>query len=194
MMLRHLVTELLRGSQLPRHRVAILAILCLAAFAGDNGLAAPTIREIETFDEFSEHRTSLNGLVVQGIDFKSHHVNWEKLNVRGTVFLGCRFRSNNQLKLLWRGAVIFPELSDLPYNPYRSELYTPGETGVSCRLTSFLHRLSSAPQERKKALATKSGREPHDLAREPNCPPSQVASGSLKPCPYRAPSHHGHYV
>ena len=67
-MLTHLVTELLKGGQNPRHRVAILAILCLAAsvaFASDNGSAVPTIREIETFEEFSEHRTSLKGLVVQ---------------------------------------------------------------------------------------------------------------------------------
>lgn len=47
--------------------------------------------------------------------------------VRGAVFLGCTFESGAENRLRDRGALIFPVIPDVPFNPYRSELYTPAE-------------------------------------------------------------------
>jgi predicted Rossmann-fold nucleotide-binding protein len=66
--------------------------------------------------------------VVQGLDFSNAEIDFGKLDVRGTVFLGCRFASPQvEHDLLLRGAIVFPRFEGLPYDPYRAALYSPEE-------------------------------------------------------------------
>lgn len=81
--------------------------------------------EIETLDELRRQGLSLRDGVVQGLDLRKVDIDWSKVDVQGTVFLGCTFAGEEDpARLLRRGALIFPRLPDLPYNPYRSQLYT----------------------------------------------------------------------
>lgn len=81
--------------------------------------------QIESFEALARQGDDLRGCVVQGLDLRSFDAHWETIDVRGTVFLGCRFRdARDEADLVLRGAVLFPALPDLPYDPYRHSLYT----------------------------------------------------------------------
>ena len=49
------------------------------------------------------------------------------LDVQGAIFLGCTFDDGVEDSLRSRGALIFPRLETVPFNPYRGQLYTPQE-------------------------------------------------------------------
>jgi len=84
-----------------------------------------TVGEIETLDQILKRAASVRGGVVQGLDFRSTGIDWSPIDVEGTVFLGCTFASEDDVgRLMRRGALVFPRLPDLPYDPYRSRLYT----------------------------------------------------------------------
>ena len=51
----------------------------------------------------------------------------EKLDVEGAIFLGCTFDQEVEEGLRRRGALIFPKLEGVPFDPYRAGLYTPRE-------------------------------------------------------------------
>jgi predicted Rossmann-fold nucleotide-binding protein len=86
--------------------------------------------EIETFDDLgaalAEGR-DLAGWVIHAIDLRGlpdlGACRWD-----GAIFLGCTFRDDAQrLAFSHAGAAIFPPLSGLPYDPYRTGLYTVQE-------------------------------------------------------------------
>ena len=84
-----------------------------------------TTVEIESLDALRRAGTDLRGCAVQGLDLRGFEADWQAMNVRGTVFLGCRFRdAHDEADLVRLGAVLFPALDDLPYSPYRHSLYT----------------------------------------------------------------------
>ena len=86
------------------------------------------IRELDSLDSFLKNKGQLHCSVVQGLDFCDVDLDWDKLNFTGAVFLGCTFPKEVTVDFLVNsGAVIFPTLPDLPYNPYRSELYSREE-------------------------------------------------------------------
>lgn len=83
--------------------------------------------EIESLDDFVAHlagATSLNGWCVQSVDLTGRSADLDRVVVRGAVFLGCRFDPGTEEWLRRRGAVIFPTLPELPFDPYRPRLYT----------------------------------------------------------------------
>ena len=75
----------------------------------------------------AEQGSSLENAVVHGLDFQQTPIMWQKIDVRGAVFLGCKFGSNDESLLVGRGALVFPGFRNLPYDPYRWTLYTPAE-------------------------------------------------------------------
>ena len=80
--------------------------------------------EIETLDEFDA--TVSDGLderVVQSLDLTGRSEVLRRTSVRSTIFLGCRFETGVDVDLHDRGALVFPRLPDLPFNPYRPRLY-----------------------------------------------------------------------
>jgi len=86
------------------------------------------IREIDTFSALSRQEGQLNCAVVQGLDLRLEDIDWQNLHCAGAVFLGCHFPDHVDLNVIRdKGAVIFPRLPNLPYNPYRHSVYTREE-------------------------------------------------------------------
>lgn len=86
--------------------------------------------EIESLAEFDAHlaRTSrLAGWFVQSVDLTERGPALAKVDPAGAVFLGCRFDPVTAPDLVRRGGLVFPELPDLPVNPYRASVYSADE-------------------------------------------------------------------
>ncbi|NJM07610.1 hypothetical protein HC891_17655 [Candidatus Gracilibacteria bacterium] len=86
--------------------------------------------EIHDLDQFRAHldaRHSLQNVVCQNLDLRTFSALLRAAAVEGTIFLGCNIDGSILADLSDRGAVIFPALPALPYQPYRAGLYTPQE-------------------------------------------------------------------
>ncbi|MGZ4436272.1 MAG: LOG family protein [Nocardioidaceae bacterium] len=115
--------------------------------------------EIETLREFDARvaggATSMGGWRVQDVDLRRRADALRRLDARGALFLGCGLTEDQGDDLRSRGALVFPELPDLPFDPYRSGLYSPSE------LYANLHRSYAAtPDARVYAWSRRAG---HDL-------------------------------
>jgi hypothetical protein len=74
------------------------------------------------------HGQSLDVHAVQGLDLSGIAVGWERMDVTGTVFLGCTFLGlEAELSLMRRGAFVYSWVGERPYYSYRGLLYTPAE-------------------------------------------------------------------
>ncbi|MEZ4459857.1 MAG: hypothetical protein R3E66_09035 [bacterium] len=84
--------------------------------------------EIDRADElarFIASGESLAGWVIQGLDVRDTVFGDD---LHETLFIGCEFVDKAQQDaLVARGAHLFPPFQDLPYDPYRSRLYSVGE-------------------------------------------------------------------
>lgn len=82
--------------------------------------------EIDSLHDLREHVRTAHSLadhVIHGVDL-SHGPELE-VDVDNCLFLGCTFRDvDHQRGLEERGAFVFPEFVDIPYDPYRHELYS----------------------------------------------------------------------
>ncbi|WP_018971132.1 LOG family protein [Rubritalea marina] len=86
------------------------------------------VREIDTVTSFLKQKGQLHCAVVQGLDLTEVDIDWQRLDFRGAVFLGCHFPKTVTAEfLIENGAMIFPQIPNLPYNSYRRKLYTHGE-------------------------------------------------------------------
>ncbi len=84
-----------------------------------------TIHEIDNLEEFVKMGDSLGNCLVQGLDLSGLDVDWNSVKVDNSYFMGCLFRSvEDELLLRSKGAFVFPRFEGLPYNPYRSSLYS----------------------------------------------------------------------
>ena len=87
--------------------------------------------EIETLEEFDRRvargATSMTGWQLQDVDLRKRGDVLERLDPRGALFLGCHLGPDVEDRLRDRGALVFPEVPDVPVNAYRAHLYTPGE-------------------------------------------------------------------
>ncbi len=86
--------------------------------------------DLESLDAFDAHLASggsLAGVFIQSVDLTGRSTALRSTEVKGGIFLGCALRPADASNLARRGALIFPRLPDLPFDPYRPELYTPDE-------------------------------------------------------------------
>ncbi len=87
--------------------------------------------EIETVEELDRRlragATSLSGWAVQDLDLTGRSALLRGLDPHGAVFLGCRFADGDEEWLRAHGALLFPAVPDVPFDPYRARLYTPDE-------------------------------------------------------------------
>lgn len=72
-------------------------------------------------------RGSLVGHRLQSVDLTDRTGALLALPVTGAVFLGCRMEPDAAAKVRAEGALVFPPVPDLPFDPYRGVLYSPGE-------------------------------------------------------------------
>ena len=91
-------------------------------------------REIETLEEFDavvSSRGTLAGFRVQCVDLTDRTRELLASDCTGAVFLGCPMRENAAAKVRADGALVFPPLPGLPFDPYRGHLYRPDELFAS---------------------------------------------------------------
>lgn len=71
---------------------------------------------------------NLAGRTIQGLNLEPHLAALEAQELEDVIFLGCTFGDRaSEIRLIERGAAIFPLIKNLPYNPYRSTLYSVPE-------------------------------------------------------------------
>ena len=86
------------------------------------------VESLESFDRLvSGGARSLHGWHLQSLDLRGRSAALEAADVQGAVFLGCTFDDGVEAMLRAGGALIFPKLEKVPFNPYRGTLYTPEE-------------------------------------------------------------------
>lgn len=83
-----------------------------------------TIKEIKTLEAFRKNGINTKNCTFQGLDFTQIKVNWEMLDLENCCFFGCKLSKEDQLYLLGQGAHILSTPENLPYRPFRSELYS----------------------------------------------------------------------
>jgi predicted Rossmann-fold nucleotide-binding protein len=99
----------------------------------------PSCDEIHTpteFDELADRRMGAgparapetdDEIVVQGLDLQDRTDQILASHWQGITFLGCTMEPSAQQHVVTQGATWFPAFDDLPYNPYRANLYTGAE-------------------------------------------------------------------
>ena len=89
--------------------------------------------EIESLEELDQAAAragatgSMRDWQVQGLDLTGHEEVLLRLDPRGALFLGCRIPGPTAARLREGGALLFPEVPDVPFDPWRPHLYTPEE-------------------------------------------------------------------
>ena len=86
--------------------------------------------EIENLADFDAHISEtrrLNGWFVQSVDLTERAEVLAEIDPRGAVFLGCLFTPTVEGYLRRSGALLFPRLPDLPFDPYRAQPYDAHE-------------------------------------------------------------------
>ncbi|MEV5438224.1 LOG family protein [Streptomyces sp. NPDC052682] len=86
--------------------------------------------EIETLQEFDATvavRGTLAGFRVQAVDLTDRTRELLTTDTAGAVFLGCAMREDAAAKIRADGALVFPPIPDLPFDPYRGLVYSPDE-------------------------------------------------------------------
>ncbi|WP_432094344.1 LOG family protein [Streptomyces sp. bgisy100] len=86
-------------------------------------------REIESLAEFDEvvAAGSLRGHRIQSVDLTGRTERLLATRSAGAVFLGCAMAEEAAAKVRAEGAMVFPPVPELPFDPYRGTLYTPDE-------------------------------------------------------------------
>ncbi|MFI5754147.1 LOG family protein [Streptomyces sp. NPDC051569] len=86
-------------------------------------------REIESLDEFDRTVSggTLGGYRLQSVDLTSRTSALLRTDTAGAVFLGCPMEPEATAKVRADGAMVFPPVPGLPFDPYRGFVYTPDQ-------------------------------------------------------------------
>ena len=123
--------------------------------------------DIESLADFDAHigkARRLNGWFVQSVDLTERADALLEVDPRGAVFLGCVFTPAVEDHLRTSGALLFPRLPDLPFDPYRGrpydavELYGTGDytTSLDAKVYAWAHA------QRRNSLTAELGTTLHD--------------------------------
>ena len=98
-----------------------------SVFGGETPFDA-TASEIESRAEFDIHlaKRSLAGLIVLGLRLDEQPPDFDGIDVRQTLFVGCRLAGPEvEMDLISRGAHLVPPFEARPYPTHPAHLYTP---------------------------------------------------------------------
>ena len=126
---------------------------------------SPRTLEVESLDSFdrlvSAGARSMHAWHAQSLDLRGRTAPLAALDVQGAIFLGCTFDDGVEDALRSRGALIFPRLEALPFNPYRGQLYSPQELYAGIAGSSYedtpdaqVYQWSIRPGQRHRLDAT----------------------------------------
>jgi predicted Rossmann-fold nucleotide-binding protein len=85
------------------------------------------IHDAATLARFLDTAASLEDVVLCGLDLRPHSARLRALAVRNGVLLGCVLEPEDLAFVVQGGALVFPRVTGLPYEPWRTTLYTPEE-------------------------------------------------------------------
>lgn len=119
--------------------------------------------EVESVAELDQRvargATSLSGWHLLALDLSARSDLLRRVDVAGSLFLGCTFAPGVENDLRSRGALIFPVVPDVPVNSYRGYLYTPQElydglaASYAHTLDARVYAWSKQPGSRRLSLA-----------------------------------------
>src|SRR6478752_5978040 len=126
---------------------------------------SPRTLEVESLDSFDRlvagGARAMHGWHLQSLDLRGRREPLKSLDPQGAIFLGCSFDDGVEESLRGRGALIFPKLEKVPFDPYRGRLYTPqelyagiGETRYEDTLDARVYQWSIRPGQRHRLEAT----------------------------------------
>jgi predicted Rossmann-fold nucleotide-binding protein len=94
---------------------------------GDRRNRPPNPSEVETLEEFDEIALtgSFAGCRIQALDLTERTFALLVTDTSQAVFLGCPMEEQALAHVRAGGALVFPPVPDLPFDPYRAALYTP---------------------------------------------------------------------
>ena len=85
------------------------------------------IESLPQWDAHVAHARTLAGWFVQSVDLSERRDDLARVDPAGAIFLGCTLTDEQISNLRARGALVFPRLPDVPFNPYRAGLYDADE-------------------------------------------------------------------
>lgn len=86
------------------------------------------VESLRHFDELvARGARRMSGWQLQSIDFTGRSAELKAMDPSGAVFLGCTLSPGMEESLRARGALVFPAIPGLPFNPYRPGLYSGTE-------------------------------------------------------------------
>ena len=88
-----------------------------------NNYKTKYFKEIEGIGDFLKQGYNLENCVLQDIDFRKLQIKWKSIQLKGACFLGCTF-SDESLPYIYQEATVFPHPHNIPYLPYRKDLYS----------------------------------------------------------------------
>ncbi|UVJ40469.1 LOG family protein [Arthrobacter sp. CJ23] len=92
---------------------------------------SPRTLDVESLAHFDRlvgaGAASMHGWHAQSLDLRGRSRDLNALNAQGAIFLGCTFDEGVEDTLRSRGALIFPKMRGVPFNPYRGSLYSAAE-------------------------------------------------------------------
>lgn len=120
------------------------------------------VESIESFDRLvAAGARTMEAWHAQSLDLRGRTEPLSALDVQGAIFLGCTFDDGVEDLLRGRGALIFPRLETVPFNPYRGQLYSPQELYAGIAGTSYeqtpdaqVYQWSIQPGQRQRLDAT----------------------------------------
>ncbi|MFE9255961.1 LOG family protein [Streptomyces sp. NPDC006879] len=118
--------------------------------------------EIETLAEFDQviAAGTLSGLRIQSVNLRERTFALLATDASHAVFLGCPMEPDAAAKVRGDGALVFPPVPDLPFNPYRGLLYTATELfaglgdGYEATLDHLTHRWFQETRTDRDVLAS----------------------------------------
>ena len=118
------------------------------------------IESLAAFDTHIRRAPRLDGWFVSSLDLTERSAALLAVDPSGAVFLGCHFDGEVEDRLRAAGALLFPRLPDLPFDPYRpglydaTELYGTGPVRHSADAVTYAWARSAAATQLSGALAT----------------------------------------
>lgn len=82
------------------------------------------VHNLHEWKDLIEQTNDLTNIVIQDVSFIKQSIHWDDYILNNTSFLGCKFKKDEAISLIERGAFVYPKFDKIPYNPYRGKLYT----------------------------------------------------------------------
>lgn len=126
---------------------------------------SPRTLEVESLESFDRlvaaGARTMQAWHAQSLDLRGRTEPLAALDVEGAIFLGCTFDDGVEDVLRSRGALIFPRLKAVPFDPYRGQLYSPQELYAGIAGSSYedtldaqVYQWSIRPGQRQRLDAT----------------------------------------